>query len=185
MSVTGASRFNRISASRRSCQALLDTDIKLSMKLRGAFLCIALLFLGCGEGGSATSSNEQAEGRTASAERTSQRALGQFPGHPNAPAPKRLAIEDLKPGWGAVAQRGDQIEVRYVGIDYETGRVFIRRSKKEEPLALRLGLGDISAPWERGIEGMRVGGRRRLVIPRAVELHAGAMEYLIDLVAVR
>jgi FKBP-type peptidyl-prolyl cis-trans isomerase len=155
------------------------------MKLRGAVLGFALLFLGCGAGGGETRSSEPAEGRTANAERANQSGLGRFPGHPSSPAPKKLAVEDIEPGWGAVAHRGDRILVRYIGIDYETGKVFIRRWVRKEPLAMRLGFAEISAPWERGIEGMRVGGKRRLVIPRAVELHPGAMEYLIDLVAVR
>lgn len=146
-------------------------------------LCLALLQLGCGGDETATSSDASPASRAGQVERGGDYGLGQFPGHPDAPRPSKLEIEDIEPGSGPVAHRGDRIKLRYLGIDYETGDVFIRRWGSDEPLDIRLGFAEISDPWERGIVGMRVGGKRRLVIPHAPQLYEGPVEYVVKLVA--
>lgn len=154
------------------------------MKVPAAVLCcLALLQLGCGGSEPATSSDASPPTRAGQVDRAGDYGLGQFPGHPDTPEPSKLEIEDIEPGAGPAARQGDRIRLRYLGVDYETGDVFIRRWGSDEPLDIRLGFAEISDPWEKGIVGMRVGGERRLVIPHAPQLYEGPVEYVVELVA--
>jgi peptidylprolyl isomerase len=83
---------------------------------------------------------------------------------PEGPPPQELEVEDLEPGDGAEAQSGDQITVNYVGVLYDNGREF-DSSFEREPFPLTLGAGEVIPGWDEGLEGMKVGGRRQLVIP--------------------
>lgn len=69
------------------------------------------------------------------------------------------------PGAGRTARRGDRVTVHFVGIDYETGREFDSSWERNEPFSFELGAGQIVPGFERGVEGMKVGGRRRLIVP--------------------
>jgi peptidylprolyl isomerase len=84
---------------------------------------------------------------------------------PTGPPPNELQIEDIETGDGEEAQAGDQISVQYVGVDYETGEEFDSSWDHGEPFELQLGAGMVIPGWDQGVEGMRVGGRRQLVIP--------------------
>lgn len=85
-----------------------------------------------------------------------------FPG--DAP-PTELVIEDLIAGEGPKAKSGKTISAHYVGVAYSTGEEFDASWNRGAPLDFRLGIGQVIEGWDKGIEGMRVGGRRRLVIP--------------------
>jgi len=78
-------------------------------------------------------------------------------------APAELVITDLEVGDGAEAQPGDQVEVHYLGIDFETGEQFDASWDRGESISFPLA--GLIAGWQEGIPGMRVGGRRQLVIP--------------------
>jgi peptidylprolyl isomerase len=84
---------------------------------------------------------------------------------PTGPPPDELQIEDIETGDGEEAQAGDQISVQYVGVDHETGEEFDSSWDHGEPFELQLGAGMVIPGWDQGVEGMRVGGRRQLVIP--------------------
>ena len=84
---------------------------------------------------------------------------------PDGPPPDELVVEDLEPGDGDEAKSGDQISVQYVGVDYETGEEFDSSFDTGEPFALQLGAGSVIQGWDQGLEGMKVGGRRQLIIP--------------------
>ena len=60
---------------------------------------------------------------------------------------------------------GDTVQVHYVGVAYSTGEEFDASWNRGEPLEFRLGTGRVIAGWDQGVQGMRVGGRRQLVIP--------------------
>ena len=85
-----------------------------------------------------------------------------FPG--DAP-PADLVIEDIIVGDGAEATAGSTVAAHYVGVAHSTGEEFDASWNRGAPLDFRLGVGMVIQGWDRGIEGMKVGGRRKLTIP--------------------
>jgi peptidylprolyl isomerase len=84
---------------------------------------------------------------------------------PGGEPPKNLEITDVWQGDGAVAKAGDTVAVHYVGVAYSTGEEFDASWNRGEPLQFRLGVGQVIAGWDQGVQGMKVGGRRQLIIP--------------------
>ncbi len=84
---------------------------------------------------------------------------------PGGEPPAELEITDVWEGDGAVAKAGDKVLVHYVGVAYSTGEEFDASWNRGDPLEFRLGVGQVIAGWDQGVQGMRVGGRRQLVIP--------------------
>jgi len=84
---------------------------------------------------------------------------------PGGDPPAELEITDIWEGDGAVAKAGDTVRVHYVGVAYSTGEEFDASWNRGDPLEFRLGVGQVIAGWDQGVQGMRVGGRRQLVIP--------------------
>jgi peptidylprolyl isomerase len=64
-----------------------------------------------------------------------------------------------------VAKPGDTVQVHYVGVAYSTGEEFDASWDRGDPLQFQLGVGQVIEGWDRGVQGMKVGGRRQLVIP--------------------
>lgn len=81
------------------------------------------------------------------------------------PAPKRLVIKDIIKGDGPKAKNGDVLTVDYVGALYSNDKIFDSSWHRDEPFTFTLGQGEVIEGWERGFVGMRVGGRRELIIP--------------------
>jgi peptidylprolyl isomerase len=79
--------------------------------------------------------------------------------------PTELVSEDLEPGDGAEAKLGDTIKVHYVGIACSTGMQFDSSWDSGQPADLQLAEGGLIKGWTEGIPGMKVGGRRKLVVP--------------------
>lgn len=79
------------------------------------------------------------------------------------PAPQELVIMDIVEGTGPEATPGAQVEVHYVGVDFETLEQF--DSSWDRGSSITFPLAGLIAGWQEGIPGMRVGGRRQLVIP--------------------
>jgi peptidylprolyl isomerase len=86
----------------------------------------------------------------------------EFPGG-NPPAD--LEIQDIEEGDGPLAQAGSQVAVHYVGVAFSTGEEFDASWNRGAPLRFQLGAGQVIPGWDRGVQGMRVGGRRQLIIP--------------------
>ncbi|MDQ1628118.1 MAG: peptidylprolyl isomerase [Actinomycetota bacterium] len=84
---------------------------------------------------------------------------------PGGDAPDELAITDLVEGDGEQAVPGRTAVVHYVGTAFSTGEEFDASWNRGEPFAFPLGAGQVIAGWDRGVVGMKVGGRRQLVIP--------------------
>ncbi|MFG2832020.1 FKBP-type peptidyl-prolyl cis-trans isomerase [Streptomyces sp. NPDC048434] len=84
---------------------------------------------------------------------------------PEGPAPTELEVVDLTEGDGPVAKAGDTVSVHYVGVSFSTGEEFDASWNRGKPLQFQLGAGQVIAGWDQGVQGMKVGGRRRLTIP--------------------
>jgi peptidylprolyl isomerase len=84
---------------------------------------------------------------------------------PENPPPTDLEITDIVEGEGTEATAGTTVRVHYVGVAHSTGEEFDASYNRGTPLEFRLGVGQVIQGWDTGVQGMKVGGRRRLVIP--------------------
>ena len=114
---------------------------------------------------------------------------------PAGPPPTELVIEDLVVGEGSEAQAGTSPSMQYVGHSWSTGKQFDASWDRGQPFSFRLGEGQVIQGWDKGVAGMKVGGRRRLTIPPEMGYGArgagGAigpnetLVFVVDLLAVR
>jgi peptidylprolyl isomerase len=84
---------------------------------------------------------------------------------PGPETPSDLQVTEVTTGDGAEATAGKTVSVHYVGVAHSTGEEFDASYNRGEPLQFRLGVGQVIAGWDQGVQGMKVGGRRQLVIP--------------------
>ena len=84
---------------------------------------------------------------------------------PDGPPPTDLEITDVVEGEGPEATAGSTVKVHYVGVAHSTGEEFDASYNRGAPLEFRLGIGQVIQGWDTGVQGMKVGGRRKLVIP--------------------
>jgi peptidylprolyl isomerase len=84
---------------------------------------------------------------------------------PEGEPPADLVIVDEIVGDGTEATAGHTAVAHYVGVAFSTGEEFDSSWNRGDPLAFPLGAGRVIKGWDQGIAGMKVGGRRRLVIP--------------------
>lgn len=105
--------------------------------------------------------------------------------------PEELVITDLIEGTGAQAMPGDTVNVHYVGVEFDTGEQFDASWDRGESISFPLA--GLIAGWQEGIPGMKVGGRRQLVIPPELaygpaggghRLSGKTLVFVIDLLAV-
>jgi FKBP-type peptidyl-prolyl cis-trans isomerase len=89
--------------------------------------------------------------------------------------PRRLVKEDIVKGKGPAAKKGDTLTVHYVGVAFSTGEEFDASWDRGAPFPVPLGAGQVIKGWDRGLIGMRKGGRRILTIPP--ELAYGTQGY--------
>ncbi len=127
---------------------------------------IVLVVLLVGAGGRGRRPRHRRRGRRLRLERR-RRPLGrsQRSRCPTAEPPAELETEDIVVGDGAEAAAGDTVSVQYVGVNYSDGSEFDASWDTGEPFEFRLGSGSVIPGWDEGIPGMKVGGRRELVIP--------------------
>jgi peptidylprolyl isomerase len=131
--------------------------------------CIALAGAGCGGGedsstgseeSSAASTTESSGSQPAAAEKTKPEVTV-----PSGAPPKKLEIKELEKGSGATAKAGDSVTVQYVGVGYDSKEEFDSSWSRNEPFTFNLGVGEVIKGWDQGIVGMKIGGRRELIIP--------------------
>jgi peptidylprolyl isomerase len=84
---------------------------------------------------------------------------------PSGPAPKHLVIKDLIKGTGKAATKTSTVTVQYVGVLYKNGKQFDASWDRNQPFTTQLGQGQVIKGWDQGIPGMKIGGRRELIIP--------------------
>ena len=82
--------------------------------------------------------------------------------------PTTLVVKDLKPGTGAAVKTGQTLTVNYVGVSCSTGQAFDASYPRKQPFSFALGQGQVIQGWDKGLVGMKIGGRRELVIPAAL-----------------
>ena len=87
---------------------------------------------------------------------------------PEGDIPFELGIEDVTVGDGAEATAGANVSVHYVGVAFRTGEDFDASWDRGRPFEFKLGKGQVIPGWDAGVQGMKVGGRRKLTIPSAM-----------------
>jgi len=126
-------------------------------------LVLALAALGCGDDDESTSvSTDQSAPADSggAADKTKPKVTV-----PKSAPPAKLEVRDLEKGGGAEAVAGDEVTVQYVGVNYKNGKEFDSSWSRSEPFTFQLGSGMVIPGWDQGVEGMKVGGRRELIIP--------------------
>jgi peptidylprolyl isomerase len=129
-------------------------------------LCALLAIAGCGDDSSdeGTSNAPEATAAAESSDDASNRGKPEVT-VPNGAPPAQLVENELIEGTGPEAKAGDEVTVQYVGVDYKSGKEFDASWDRGEPFTFQLGASQVIPGWEQGIEGMKVGGQRELVIP--------------------
>ena len=84
---------------------------------------------------------------------------------PEGDAPADLQIEDIEAGDGPEAAAGQHVHVHYVGVSWSSGEQFDASWDRGSTFDFNLGAGQVIPGWDQGVQGMKVGGRRRLTIP--------------------
>lgn len=153
--------------------------LKSHLPLSVAALAATALFAGCGGSSkssitvgneSDTTSVPHVAGEKASAEPATTPKSGPLSSKPTitlpkSPAPSKLVVKDLVKGTGPEAKLGQSVTVNYVGVLYKGGKEFDSSWKRGEPATFSLENGKLISGWTQGIPGMRVGGRRELIVP--------------------
>lgn len=93
--------------------------------------------------------------------------------------PTELVIIDETIGDGPEAGAGDVVDVHYVGVALSDGAQFDASWDRGEPLRFTLGVGQVIPGWDQGVQGMKVGGRRRLEIPSTLAYGPGGIPGVI------
>jgi peptidylprolyl isomerase len=145
-----------------------------------ALLGTALLIAGCGSSGEAstiTIGNEsKADNKLITAEDTTvpkTPTTGPLATKPTieagkGPKPTKLETKDLVVGTGTEAKKGSTVYVNYVGSLWSNGKEFDSSWSRKEPFLFVIGTGEVIEGWDKGVVGMKVGGRRELRIPSAL-----------------
>ena len=144
---------------------------------------MALTFVACGGDSSTTATQSGSNSTKSIAERTKPPKIQVPPG----PPPKKLIVKNLKQGTGTVAKYGQELGVRYVSVTYKTGKEFEDRWNQPIPFSFPLGSGQVLKGWEIGLKGIRVGGRRELILPPRLAYGTGtsALIYVVELISVK
>lgn len=105
---------------------------------------------------------EEQEGYSTTVEASAEKPTVEIP---EGEKPTELVSEDLVVGEGPAAEPGDKLSVQYVGVLYGNGKEFDSNWGSGTPFEVKLGAGQVIKGWDQGLEGMKVGGVRRLIIP--------------------
>lgn len=84
---------------------------------------------------------------------------------PEGAPPTELTVRDLIVGDGPEAKPGNVVQVHYVGVTFASGKEFDASWDRGQPFKFAMGGGRVIKGWDRGIRGMKVGGRREIIVP--------------------
>jgi peptidylprolyl isomerase len=160
-------------------------------------ICAAFALAACG-GGSSTASDEGSTAKEQASTEAGSRSDGSSGSEisseaprptkppkvsvPPGPPPKHIVVKDLREGTGAVLKWGKELSVRYVAVDYKTGKVIENRWGDRFEWAY--GPGSVVKAWVKGLRGMKVGGVRKLIAPSRLAYGEGAMIWVVELLSV-
>jgi peptidylprolyl isomerase len=142
--------------------------------LLAALTALALALAACGDdddGGGEASGTNAATAETTQTETPSPAEISPNLeakpeiGKPSGDPPAELVKEDIVVGKGRKAKEGDTVTVHYVGVNFSTGDQFDASWDSGQPATFQLAQGQLIEGWVQGMKGMRVGGRRKLIIP--------------------
>jgi len=125
---------------------------------------LALAIAGCGSDSSTESSGETS-GSPSSEVSTNLKVKPEVT-VPDGEPPQELEVIEVVEGDGAKAKEGDEVTVQYVGVGYDSEEEFDSSWSRGEPSTF--GLNEVIPGWNQGIAGMKVGGRRELIIPASL-----------------
>jgi FKBP-type peptidyl-prolyl cis-trans isomerase len=154
-----------------------------------ALLVAALVAAGCGGGSNAKPSAADAAAQQATTEVSKQAPVAEpkpptvetvkptaaeadLAKKPTVPkgtgsAPPKLVAQRLIAGSGAEVKNGDNVTVQYVGVLFKNGKEF-DASWGKQPFSFTVGQGNVIPGWDQGLLGMKVGERRKLIVPAAL-----------------
>lgn len=151
----------------------------------------ALTLMACGAGDSATTQSSEG-GIIKEARSAEEPPKGRSAGRPSAgppkvtvppgPPPDHLVIKDLKKGSGLVTKPYSRLAVNFVAVDYKSRKVF--ETQWSRPFIFEYDHGLPMSGWEKGLRGMKVEGRRHIVVPSRLAYGQGALVYVVDLLSV-
>lgn len=127
-------------------------------------LCLALAIAVGGCGGSSDSSGSTSSAESANTDLSKKPVITV----PTDVSPDKFAYRDLVEGDGPAAKSGDKVSVQYVGVGFDSEKEFDSSWSRHEPFPFTLGGGEVIKGWDQGVEGMKVGGRRELLIPASL-----------------
>jgi peptidylprolyl isomerase len=170
-------------------------------------ICVAMAIAGCGGGDDSSADSTAAaestvaeapppaEAPPAEAAAEEEKLQGPKPEvEVPEPLPKKLVIKDLKVGTGREAKKGDEVTVQFVGVRADGSPFQSSWENEEEPFTFDLGSKQVIPGWEKGVPGMKVGGRRELIVPPNLIYHPGiphpplseedTLVYIVDVLAI-
>jgi peptidylprolyl isomerase len=154
--------------------------------------CAALALSACGDSSTEVAESPAVSPRTARDSEQANSPRTEVPGSPtpprirvpSGPPPKNLVVRELKKGSGAVAKHGKRLKVQSVGVNYKTGEAFEVFWGPGRTFSFNFGSGEVRDGWETGLKGMKVGGRRELILPSRLAYGTGALIYVVELVGI-
>jgi FKBP-type peptidyl-prolyl cis-trans isomerase FkpA len=123
-----------------------------------------LLLVGSASSGSAALSATAVASEAGKAMEPSKESAGKESAGKEIVTPSGLKYTDLKVGAGAEAKAGDAVQVHYTGWLVD-GTKFDSSRDSNRPFRFKLGAGQVIKGWDEGVAGIRVGGKRKLIIP--------------------
>lgn len=132
--------------------------------LAAALVAVAATVTGCSNSSSSTPAQSSASQQSAQSQSAATGQPTTAPSQSQPPAEASLKIVDEKVGKGTAAKTGDTVTVNYTGW-LTDGTKFDSSLDRNEPFSFTLGAGQVIEGWDKGVVGMKVGGKRKLTIP--------------------
>lgn len=146
-----------------------------------AAFCVVAALVACG-GQSGDSPAELERARTVELNAQAAKLTKPVVRPPGKP-PKEIVVRDIKEGTGPPARAGDVMTMEYLGTGLDGKEKYSSWDDRELHTS-ELGFGSYFPGWDKGVKGMKVGGRRELFFPASETLQHGPLFYVVDLLAI-